>query len=278
MNFGISTHLYHRERLGQAHLASLASAGFDAIELFATRTHFDYHDPAAVDQLAAWLQATGLRLHSVHAPILEGVVDGAWGAPLSMATADAGRRRLALQEAAAALEIARRVPFGFLVAHLGVPDDLQPGPGENQADAARRSVEELYDLTARRGVRLALEVLPNRLSSPEALVRLIDSLDLDQAGLCLDFGHAAIMGDVLDAIEEASGHLLTTHVHDNDGRQDSHLVPGEGVIDWSAALFAIQKIGYDGLFLLEVADRGAPAEVLQRARAACRRLEDLYVS
>jgi len=29
--------------------------GFEAVELFATRTHFDYHNPAAVADLQQWL-------------------------------------------------------------------------------------------------------------------------------------------------------------------------------------------------------------------------------
>jgi sugar phosphate isomerase/epimerase len=52
MKFGISTHLYHDRRLSREHLAEIASYGFEAVEVFATRTHFDYHDPAAIEQLA----------------------------------------------------------------------------------------------------------------------------------------------------------------------------------------------------------------------------------
>ena len=36
------------------------------------------------------------------------------------------------------------------------------------------------------------------------------------------------MGDVADAIETAAEHLIATHVHDNRGRDDEHLVPYRG--------------------------------------------------
>jgi len=85
MRFGISTHLYHDRRLDREHLAEIASYGFDTIELFATRTHVDYHDPAAIAQLARWLDETGLRLNSVHAPIAAGLTNGQWGEPYSNA-------------------------------------------------------------------------------------------------------------------------------------------------------------------------------------------------
>ena len=71
MRFGISTHLYHDRRLERAHLAQIAGAGFETIELFATRSHFDYRDGAAVADLSRWLTETGLTLNSVHAPITD---------------------------------------------------------------------------------------------------------------------------------------------------------------------------------------------------------------
>jgi sugar phosphate isomerase/epimerase len=55
MQFGISTHLFHTERLTRDHLAQIADHGFEAVEVFATRSHFDYRDPAAIAQLATWL-------------------------------------------------------------------------------------------------------------------------------------------------------------------------------------------------------------------------------
>src|SRR6266550_5362833 len=98
MRFGISTHLFHDQRLSRDHLAQIASHGFEAVELFAKRSHFDYHDPAAVAQLAGWLKETGLVLHGVHAPMIDN------------ATADAAKRQEAIREADAALNIARRIP------------------------------------------------------------------------------------------------------------------------------------------------------------------------
>ena len=49
--FGVSTHLYHGQRLSRDHLLEIAAHGFETIEVFATRTHFDYHNPSAVADL-----------------------------------------------------------------------------------------------------------------------------------------------------------------------------------------------------------------------------------
>jgi sugar phosphate isomerase/epimerase len=273
MRFGISTHLYHDRRLECDHLAEIASYGFEAIELFATRSHFDYHDAAAVEQLAEWLSATGLTLESVHAPITDRFGAGdKWAATYSTALTDSAGRQLAVREAEAALYIARRLPFKTLVVHLGTPASKN-NPGDNNRAAAARSADEICRIADTFGIRVALEVIPNPISSSGALVALLEGLDASHAGICLDFGHAFLGGDVPDAIETAAEHLIATHVHDNHGRTDDHLVPFQGSIDWDAALVTMQKIGYEGIYLMELANTSSPAAVLEEARRARQRFE-----
>ncbi|MBA3232280.1 MAG: sugar phosphate isomerase/epimerase [Acidobacteria bacterium] len=274
MRFGVSTHLFHDHRLQRKHLAQVAGYGFESIELFATRSHFDYHDPSSIDALAGWLRETGLRLHGVHAPIADAVHGDNWGgATYSTAAGDGARRQAAVREAEAALRIAERIPFEVMVVHLGVPAGKN-GSADNSRAAATRSAEELARIAEPTGVRIAFEVIPNDLSSAAALVKLLErDLEAPHVGICMDFGHAHLMGDVADAVELAAEHLITTHVHDNRGRQDDHLVPYLGSIDWDASLVTMQKIGYEGTYLMEVANTGSPAAVLEEARRARQRFE-----
>lgn len=277
--FGVSTHLFHESRLSRDHLVHIAAHGFEAVEVFATRSHFDYRDEQAIASLAEWLSDTRLELHSVHAPIFEGLKSGQWVGPLFNATGDEKKRAAALEETRAALLIARRVPYRFLVLHLGVPAGASQSQNDNRPDAARRTLEEVVGLAADAGVRVAVEVIPNPLSSAEALVRLIEEqLDGLDVGICLDYGHAHLMGDLAEAIECVSGHLWTTHVHDNRGRDDDHLVPFSGTINWDTAIVETQKIGYDGVLMLEVADTGDPVAVLQESAKARQRLEKAFVT
>jgi sugar phosphate isomerase/epimerase len=277
--FGVSTHLFHESRLTRDHLVHIAAHGFEAIELFATRSHFDYHDERAIAALGEWLADTRLELHSMHAPIFEGLRRGQWIGPLSNASADEQRRVAAVAETRAALEVARHLPYRLLVVHLGMPSAAPHARTENHPDAARRSLEETIALATAVGVRVAVEVIPNDLSSANTLVELIDEhVEGLDAGICLDYGHAHLMGDLGEAIEAISGHVWTTHVHDNHGREDEHLVPFAGTIDWDAAMMATQKIGYDGLLMLEVADTGNPIDVLRRSAGARERLEKTFVT
>jgi sugar phosphate isomerase/epimerase len=274
MQFGISTHLYHDHRLDREHLAEIASFGFQEIELFATRSHFDYRDPAAIEALAGWLTETGLTLRSVHAPITDQFGAGdQWAPAFSNATADAAKRQAAIDATGAALAIAKRIPFSVLVVHLGIPESKATA-GDNNRAAAGRSVEEICRLAEPLGVRVALEVIPNALSTPGELVAMLDrDVESAIAGVCLDFGHAFLGGDVPDAVETVAEHLIATHVHDNRRRRDDHLVPYRGAIDWDAALMSMQKVGYDGTYMMELANTGSPAAVLEDARRARQQFE-----
>src|ERR1051326_2685936 len=274
MQFGISTHLFHTERLPRDHLAQIADHGFEAVEVFATRSHFDYHDPAAIAQLATWLKETGLDLHGIHAPIPDRITPpDTWGEVISNAVSDTGKRQAAVAEADAALNIARQIPANVFVVHMGTPASKG---GENNRTAAFRSVENICRLAEPIGIRVAVEVIPNALSDPPSIVALLErDLEAPRTGICLDLGHAFLIGDVADAIETVSEHLITTHVHDNGGKQDEHLVPFEGRIDWDVALMTLQKVGYDGTYLMELANTSTPGEVLKKAQAARQRFEKL---
>jgi len=273
--FGISTHLYCGQRLNRDHLREIGSAGFDRVELFAIRTHFDYHSEAAIADLQQWLVESRLVLDSVHAPTSESFTAARWGLPLNLASPDKPHREMALAEATAALQIARRLPFPTLVVHAGLPR-VRSQAGDNSRDAARRSIEALAAAAAQLGVTIAVELITNELSKAGSLVHFVeDVLDAGAASICLDLGHAHLDGDLVDAVETVSEHIALVHAHDNRGRHDDHLVPFEGTIDWPAALTAVQKVGYDGTIVLELSPHGSTKDTLTRARTARGRLERL---
>jgi sugar phosphate isomerase/epimerase len=274
MTFGISTHLFHGQRLDRRHLEALTSHGFDLLEVFATRTHFDYRDHARVAELQGWLRDLGMSVNSIHAPICDGFRDGQWGRAFSNASSQGARRQEAIDETKAAMDAARELGAAFTVLHLGLPRGQTIPPGDNDPGAMRRSLEAIAQAAADSGVRLALEVIPNELSTPAALADLLNGdLELGDAGICLDFGHAHMMIGAEEAAETLAGHLVTTHVHDNNGRSDDHLVPFAGSINWAGVLMAMQKVGYTGPFMFEVADHGDASGVLTRTIDARQRLQ-----
>ncbi len=239
--FGVSTRLFRDSRLTRDHLVHIAAHGFDAIELYLSPQHFDREDAAAMAQLGEWLSDTRLALHSVHAP--GDTVD----------------------EGLAAVAIANQLPYSCLVMH-------------RPASQTERTLETITEAAAGLGVNVALEVRGNADSTPEALVALLeDELDGFGVGICLDFGRAHLQGDVGEAIETVSGHLRSTHLHDNHGTHNDHLVPYAGSIAWEMAMMETQKIGYDGAFIFELAPGTDPVDTLKRAATARARLEQTLV-
>ena len=309
--FGISTHLYHGQRLCRDHLLEIAAHGFEWVEVYATRTHFDYHNPGAVADLQQWLAEAGVQLRSIHAPTAESFTGGRWSGSLSLASSDPDARAHAVSETERALHIARRIPTAVLVAHLGVPRTQRGGtrvdsygeqagrpasgdgagpdphgrvtgvgadpsvrPAADSRAAARRSIEELQRVARPLGVQIAVEVIPNELSRAGSIVHFVEH-ELEGVGICLDLGHAHLDGDVIDAVETVSEHVIATHVHDNGGRADDHLLPFDGTIDWAATLLAVQKIGYDGPFMFEIVAQGSTKDTLAKARKTREQMERL---
>jgi sugar phosphate isomerase/epimerase len=95
-----------------------------------------------------------------------------------------------------------------------------------------------------------------------------DAADWPPVGICVDSGHARLLGDPVDTVEAASGYVVAAHLHDTRGTRDDHLAPYDGAIDWDRLLLAFQKIGYSGPWTLELAPQATPHYGLERAAAA----------
>ena len=95
-------------------------------------------------------------------------------------------------------------------------------------------------------------IMPFYSSNYEDLCELVDSLNSDRAGICWDTGHANMMNfKQEDAIRFLGERIKCTHIHNNSQRQDLHLPPDCGTINWEGVMHAFYEIGYDGPFTLE---------------------------
>ena len=83
------------------------------------------------------------------------------------------------------------------------------------------------------------------------LAELLSELNHPKLALALDTGHANLTADAAEETRAAGSLLATTHVHDNNRRQDAHEPPGHGTIDWPAWGRALDSIHYSGPLMLE---------------------------
>ena len=237
MNHVLSTHLFVNHRLTSVWLDKIWQAGIPAVEIFCARQHLDYHDRAQIRELGHWFKDSQLKLHSLHSPMYS---DDMWGrsgpnAHINITEPVKSKRLAMLDEIKRALDIADTIPFRYLVQHLGVS---QEEFDERKVDAAFTALEELNLFARERGVEILLENIPNELSSAERLIYFIERTHL-KIDYCLDVGHANMNEGISAAFGMLKDRIRSTHLHDNNGTDDSHLWPffsEGGNIDWKQTM------------------------------------------
>jgi len=95
-------------------------------------------------------------------------------------------------------------------------------------------------------------------SSPYELVQLVDAFaDPEHVGICYDFGHGNLVGGFHRQCLNIFGQRLkATHVQDNHGVNDEHLMPFHGNIDWADAMAGLVDIDYKGDLTYEIQEFG----------------------
>jgi sugar phosphate isomerase/epimerase len=234
MQLVLSTHLFVRHRLTTVWLERVWDAGFPAVEIFCARQHIDYRDRAQINELGHWFRDSPLKMHSLHAPMY---TDDCWGRSGPQAVIDItelakGKRIVMVDEIKRALEMADIVPFRYVVQHLGVSGQEFD---ERRWDAAFSSLEEIKVFAKQRGAEVLLENTPNDLAGAERLNAFLAATHLN-LNYCFDIGHAHMAHGIEDQFERMKERIRSTHLHDNDGKDDAHLFPGKGTIDWDKAM------------------------------------------
>lgn len=256
----LSTYLFVNRKLTAGLVGEAARAGASAIELFCSRGHFDYRSTENARELAGWLGENRLTLHSIHSPTTRDFhLTRESGAPLSICDPERLRRQEALDEIKRALDLVEQIPFRYCVQHVASSRDM---PDDRKWDAAFSSLEHLSLFARHRGVTLAIENTPGEMATPLNLKNFLEQTRLTSVKMCFDSGHAHLEGgDVAGQLETVRDFIVTTHLHDNHGERDEHLLPYEGTIDWDATLAALPKEAPAVLELKEPAAAAGSIEV-----------------
>ena len=270
----MSTHVYIKRRLHPGLLDSLVRGGAQAIEVFAARGHFNYHDKEHVKEIGNWFKSEKIEFHSLHAPIGMDNNFNSGGQQVNIVDPDKRMRIEAMDEIKRAIEVAEYVPFRFLVQHIGKKDEYDdPRKFEN----ALSGIEHLRAFARPLGVSLLLENIPNDLATPEKLKELIRLLRYEDLGVCFDVGHAHLMSSVHQAFGMLEDRIRSTHVHDNKRDKDSHLWPGEGTIDWEQTMQSLRGAQKTPALVLEI-EGDENMDVPKRMAEAYGKLENAGVA
>jgi sugar phosphate isomerase/epimerase len=278
----LSTYLFVSRKLTGELLGQIAGAGFEAVEIFGTRGHFDYTLKQEVQAIGSALGQHKLTLASLHAPTsrdLSATREG--GAPLSICEVERVRRIEAMDELKRVIDVAEDLPYSRLILHMGGPREAAD---PRKCDAAFSSLEHLVLHARHAGVTIAVENTTSEMGDPAYLRAFVDETRLTGLRFNFDIGHANLAdGPAKGRVEKGFAPLrelvVSSHIHDNHGEKDEHLPPYEGAIDWEAAVKTLKSAPEPEIALtLELKERvghDAPGvgEQLKQAAGALDRLE-----
>ena len=272
----LSTHLFVNHRLSGSMLSRIQQAGISAVEIFCARQHLDYHNKAQVAEIGHWFRDSELKLHSLHSPMYNDEIWGRSGpqAVVTITETTKAKRMEMVDEIKRAIEVAEVIPFQYLIQHIGVSGEEFD---MRKFDAAFSALEQLSIFARQRGVQVLLENIPNSLSSAE---KLLQFEELTHLGLnyVFDSGHAHMNEGVETAFHLMKPRIRSTHVHDNDGKSDTHIFPmvGEGgTIDWKNTMTLLRSGNDQFPLLLELKEKPDVAHPLDAVREIFEKLEAL---
>ena len=140
---------------------------------------------------------------------------------------------------------------------------ISDGYSTRKAIVGNREVFSKYlEIAKKYNTGLAIENLPtfNGLvpiapffsSDPEDLMELVDSFNDKSVGVCWDTGHANLMRmNQPLKIRMMGDRIKCTHIHNNGHKDDDHLPPDQGDINWEEIMRAFRDINYKGALTLE---------------------------
>ena len=205
-----------------------------------------FPDPIA---LKARIADAGLAIWSAH---------GGWGGQailasrIDLGSLDEATRAASVDDLKRSLDWLRDAGGSHLVVHPGGLSDATDRMARREA--LIRSLHALADHVAGSHLVACVENMPPGVhpgSKMAEIAEIVAEVGRQEIRIALDTGHGNLVATA-DSETLAAGSLLaTTHVHDNNGRSDSHLPPGLGTVDWDAWTRALDDVGYRGPVMLE---------------------------
>jgi len=259
-----------RELAMTVHLGTVAAVGFDDLPpdkcllLFrqmGCQVVQAYRNPEArlsVRQMKDAIASGGMPCDSLH---------GVYGEEYDPSAPEEPQRRSAVDTFKHEGDLAMELGGPLVVVHCATvrPEGIPPREHAKRVDQLKRSIEELGRFGQDSGVRYAFENLPGYHAIGYDVAELADAvraLAVPNTGICLDTGHAHMVGDAAEAVRIASDQIIYVHFSDNSGTSDDHDMPTCGTLDCHSVAKALHDVSYSGTAMLEVFHQAGRLEQL----------------
>lgn len=277
MKLAFSTNAYLNFSLPEA-VRRLARIGYAGVEIMADVPHAwpAYLLPEQKQAIRQALADHQVVISNINAFMMHAVDDPrqkywhpSWIEP------DPHYRRIRIEHTKRALTLAKELGAPCITTEPGGPVE----PGTSWATALKLFVEMIKpvaDHAEKEGVLLLVEPEPGLLiETCDQFLEFMRHIDSPAVAMNYDIGHAyCVKDDPATTIPRVAKFIRHFHLEDIAAtRVHQHLIPGEGAIDFKAALQAIRAMKYQGWVTIELYPYIADPDVA--ARTALSRVQQI---
>lgn len=245
-------------------LPMIERVGFRYVSLGARVEHSGYLTASGRQRIKKTVTSHDIRICSLHTPFDKNIDISSPVPAKTRKTIDCYRRCID-----AAQYLGARVVIFHPTAYMQF-DNL-----DSRKKVIIENVNRLLDHVHDTEVSLAIE---NEHFAPanDILRFSLDEIPDSKYGFCYDTSHDNLTSYPLKIFQQYGHRFLTTHISDNRGERDDHMLPYEGSFPWPGFCRTFSKVHFSGVPLLEVEMResafGSPSEFLQEAFTRGQRL------
>lgn len=160
------------------------------------------------------------------------------------------------------IDLANRLGCEWTVVHAGYHFTSDP---EERLNTAIARLTRIANYASDTGQRVLLENLNREPDHAEVRYlahnieeckRVFDAIPEDKLGWAFTVNHAHLIPEGIDGFLDAFGirRIGEVRLADNKGEYEVHLIPGEGTIDFAAALNRLESEGYGGHYMMAYGD------------------------
>lgn len=255
LTLGVSTVFFADSAEGQIHpkkLRLLADSCVSHVEVIWHHEICRLTKPL-VNEYARVLADVGICCHSLHAPFWERCNPAAVTSAEKQSTRDTYRK---------SVDYLRVLNGRILVVH----PSSGAIPEREHGERLQHAIECLAWLAGEcraAGLCIAVENLhgPSLGGTATELDHLVDMMNTDRAGICLDVAHAYLTGGATESIRTLRSPIISLHLCDNtrpDRERTCWPLQPQGMSDWGEVLRELRSRGYDDVMMYETYNAGRP--------------------
>ena len=222
----------------------IAQAGFTHISLSHDIEHAGYHLPSEREHLRQLWDGLGLKLDYIHPP-LECFHD--------VTSPDPQVRRATNELMKLALNATAELGGNSITLHVANDREIDKEQFDCRVEAGLESIRELSEYASKLDVVLCIENLAGTTDAGRLSLEIIHATtDWEALKVCFDSCHLTMGNDdPKQLLHELAPRVHTTHLSDTMGESDSHLIPGEGNVDFALIARELGQAGFAGVVDLE---------------------------